>query len=136
MFLLALEGQEKTLSPDHPSTLMTIYKLGLLYAGQNRLEEAEILYMRALSGAEKIATHDQISSLALRTIVRLSNLYRQQDRVDKAEAMYQRALAGQDRKSGQDHDYKFRTFNMLGDIYSEQGRLEEAKAMYERGRLL
>lgn len=92
--------------------------------------------MRALSGAEKIATHDQISSFALRTIVRLSNLYRQQERVDKAEAMYQRALAGQDRKSGQDHDYKVRTFNMLGDIYSEEGRLEEAKAMYERGRLL
>ncbi|MCJ1345259.1 hypothetical protein MMC31_003465, partial [Peltigera leucophlebia] len=128
MFLRALERQENTLSPDHPSTLMTIYKLGLLYAEQNRLEEAEILYMRALSGAEKIATPDQISSLALRTIVHLSNLYRQQDRVDKAEAMYQRALAGQDRKIGQDHDYKVRTFNMLGDIYSEQGRLEEAKA--------
>lgn len=79
MFLLALEEQEKILSPDHPSTLMTIYKLGLLYAEQNRLDEAEILYMRALSGAEKIATQDQILIFALKTIVRLTNLYRQQD---------------------------------------------------------
>lgn len=124
------------MSPEHPSNIMTIYKLGLLYEEQNRLEEAEILYLRALSGAEKIATPNHISSLALRTIVRLSSLYRQQDRIDKVEAMYLRAVVGQEKKSGRDLDHEVCTFNMLGDIYSEQGRLEEAKAMYERGRLL
>ncbi|KAG7289881.1 hypothetical protein NEMBOFW57_006258 [Staphylotrichum longicolle] len=50
----ALQGKEKALGRDHTSTLDTVYKLGVLYADQSRVEEAEEMYQRALQGNERI----------------------------------------------------------------------------------
>src|SRR5204862_526740 len=50
MYQRALEGKEKALGRDHTSTLVTVNNLGLLYADQGRLTEAEPMYQRALSG--------------------------------------------------------------------------------------
>jgi hypothetical protein len=40
MFRRALEGKEKALGINHTSTLGTVNNLGLLYAGQGKLEKA------------------------------------------------------------------------------------------------
>src|SRR4051794_18257854 len=53
MYLRALAGEEKALGPDHSSTLDTVNRLGVLYAGQGKLEQAEKMYLRALAGLEK-----------------------------------------------------------------------------------
>jgi len=50
MYQRALKGSEKALGRDHTSTLNTVYNLGLFYADQGRLTEAESMYQRALSG--------------------------------------------------------------------------------------
>ncbi|KIW32510.1 uncharacterized protein PV07_04047 [Cladophialophora immunda] len=49
----ALQGYEKTLGPEHTSTLDIVHNLGLLYSNQGKLKEAEEMYERALQGCEK-----------------------------------------------------------------------------------
>ena len=44
MYQRALEGYKKALRPDHTSTLSTVNNLGLLYADQGKLGEAEKMY--------------------------------------------------------------------------------------------
>jgi hypothetical protein len=45
-----MNGREKTLGPDHKSTLTTVRNLGSLYKKQSKLKEAEDMYQRALKG--------------------------------------------------------------------------------------
>jgi len=53
MYRRALDGKEKAWGPEHTSTLTTVNNLGLLYADQGKLAEAEKMYRRALDGKEK-----------------------------------------------------------------------------------
>jgi Tfp pilus assembly protein PilF len=48
MYIRALQGKEEALGPDHISTLDTVHNLGMLYAHQGKLAEAEKMYIRAL----------------------------------------------------------------------------------------
>ena len=52
MFVRALAGKEKTLGPNHTSTLETVHNLGNLYSNQGKLVEAELVYQRALLGLQ------------------------------------------------------------------------------------
>jgi hypothetical protein len=47
MYIRALQGCEEALGPGHTSTLQTVNNLGLFYADQNKLAEAEKMYIRA-----------------------------------------------------------------------------------------
>jgi tetratricopeptide (TPR) repeat protein len=47
MYQRALQGNEKTLGPEHTSTLRTVNNLGNLYKSQGKLDEAEQMYQRA-----------------------------------------------------------------------------------------
>ncbi|KAK4097173.1 hypothetical protein N658DRAFT_561942 [Parathielavia hyrcaniae] len=92
MYQRALEGKEKALGRDHTSTLDTVNNLGVLYADQGRLAEAESMYQRALEGKEKALGRDHTSTLD--TVNNLGLLYKDQGRLTEAESMYQRALSG------------------------------------------
>ena len=52
MYERALAGYEKALGPDHTSTLRTVHNLGILYADQGKLGEAERMHQRALVGSK------------------------------------------------------------------------------------
>jgi tetratricopeptide (TPR) repeat protein len=92
MYQRAVEGKEKALGRDHPSTLDTVNNLGILYADQGRLTEAESMYQRALEGCEKALGRDHPSTLD--TVNNLGIFYADQGRLAEAESMYQRALSG------------------------------------------
>ena len=49
----SLAGFEKTLGPEHTSTLNMVNYLGILYADLGCLHDAEIMFNRALAGREK-----------------------------------------------------------------------------------
>ncbi|SLM38811.1 nb-arc and tpr domain protein [Lasallia pustulata] len=53
MYRRALEGYEKAWGPEHTSTLDVVNNLGLLYAGQGKMAEAEAMYRRALEGSRQ-----------------------------------------------------------------------------------
>jgi tetratricopeptide (TPR) repeat protein len=54
MYQRALRGYEKVWGLEHTSTLDTVNNLGILYASQGKLIEAEQMYQRALQGYEKV----------------------------------------------------------------------------------
>ena len=58
----ALKGRAKAWGPAHSSTLDTVNNLGLLYADLGRLEEAEVMYQRALKGYEKALGREAVRS--------------------------------------------------------------------------
>jgi tetratricopeptide (TPR) repeat protein len=62
MYQRALAGKAKALGPHHLSTLHTVYNLGLLYSGQDKLKEAEEMYQRALAGKEKALGPDRLET--------------------------------------------------------------------------
>jgi tetratricopeptide (TPR) repeat protein len=72
--------------------------LGLLYADQGKLAEAEEMFQRALRGYEKAWGPDHISTL--NKVHNLGNLYKNQGKLVQAEEMYQRALRGYERTLG------------------------------------
>ncbi|KAJ6073234.1 hypothetical protein N7467_011319 [Penicillium canescens] len=107
-----------------------LHSLGLLYADQGRLQEAQEMYERALKGKEKTRGLKHMSTLD--TVNNLGLLYADQGRLQKAEEMYKRALEGKEKAWGPWHPSTLDTVNNLGIIYADQDRLQEAEAMYER----
>ncbi|OCK72888.1 FabD/lysophospholipase-like protein, partial [Lepidopterella palustris CBS 459.81] len=83
------------ISADRKETGVMVYAihgLGMLYANQGKLGEAEKMYQRALQGYEKALGAEHTSTL--NTVNNLGNLYADQGKLGKAEKMYQRALQG------------------------------------------
>ncbi|KAH8587304.1 P-loop containing nucleoside triphosphate hydrolase protein [Bisporella sp. PMI_857] len=106
------------------------YNLGLLYADQGKLAEAESMYERALAGKEKALGAEHTSTLD--TVNNLGLLYADQGKLAEAESMYERALAGKEKALGAEHISTLDTVNNLGNLYKSQGKLAEAESMYER----
>ena len=81
------------LGSEHISTLDTVNSLGLLYADQGKVDEAEKMYQRAINGFEKTLGPRLVSTYvpALNTA---AILYVALGRTDEAIDMYYRALCG------------------------------------------
>jgi tetratricopeptide (TPR) repeat protein len=133
MFQRALLGREKTLSPEHTSTLDTVNCLGNLYKEQGKLREAEEMYQRALLGREKVLGPEHTSTLG--TVNNIGNLCVAQGKLDRAAEMYQRALSGREKTLGPECPSTLSIFNNIGNLYRIQGKLEPAEQMYQRALL-
>ncbi|KAH8704348.1 hypothetical protein GQ44DRAFT_778188 [Phaeosphaeriaceae sp. PMI808] len=107
-----------------------LHMLGILYADQGKLAEAEAMYSRVLQGKEEALGPKHTSTLD--TINNLGNLYKDQGKLAEAEAMYSRALQGKEEALGPKHTSTLNTVNNLGNLYTNQGKLAEAEAMYNR----
>jgi tetratricopeptide (TPR) repeat protein len=77
------------------TVLHAIHQLGMLYANQGKLGEAEQMYERALRGYEAALGSDlsQQYRPALNTLENKGDLYPLQAEIPKAQAMYARALS-------------------------------------------
>jgi broad specificity phosphatase PhoE/Tfp pilus assembly protein PilF len=130
MYQRALVGKEKSLGPDHTSTLDALHTLGNFYENQWKLQEAEEMYQRAVVGLERVLGPDHTSTLdALHT---LGNLYKDQWKWQEAEEMYQRVVVGLERVLGPDHTSTLDAVHALGNLYEDLGKLQEAEEMYQR----
>ncbi|KAI1316137.1 kinesin light chain [Xylariaceae sp. FL0255] len=127
-----------------------LHKLGLLYADQGKLAEAEAMYARALRGYEKAWGPEHTSTLT--TVNNLGALYADQGKLAEAEVMFERALRGKEKAWGPEHTSTLTTralrgkekawgpehtstldtVNNLGALYADQGKLAEAEVMSER----
>ena len=105
MYERALRGKEIALGAEHTSTLDTVYNLGILYADQGKLAEAETMYERALRGFETAHGADNITTYipALNTLWGLGSLFEYQANFAKARIMYSKALIGYEKVVGLDH---------------------------------
>ncbi|ENH98684.1 hypothetical protein COCC4DRAFT_54853 [Bipolaris maydis ATCC 48331] len=114
------EKEQKTL-------LDAVHLLGLLYARQGKLSEAEQMYKRALRGKEETLGPKHLSTLA--TVGNIGMLFKEQGKFIEAEQMLKRAL----------EEYKalepgnlltFKTVANLGLLYKERSRFADAERMY------
>jgi tetratricopeptide (TPR) repeat protein len=110
--------------------LDAIHCLGLLYAKQGKLGEAEQMYERALRGYEEALGPNH--TLTLGTVNNLGLLYKDQGKLVEAEQMYKRALQGYEEALGPNHTLTLDTVINLGILYKVQGKLMEAGQMLER----
>ncbi|KAK2608781.1 hypothetical protein QQS21_002638 [Conoideocrella luteorostrata] len=101
------------------------HRLGNLFMDQDKLQEAEEMYLRALQGFEKTWGPDHTSTLD--TVYSLGILYKNQGKLQEAEEMFLRALQGKEKAWGPDHTLTLDTVNSLGVLYANQGKLQEAE---------
>jgi tetratricopeptide (TPR) repeat protein len=106
------------------------HKLGLLYASQGKLAEAEQMYHWALQEKERVLGVEH--TLTLDTVHNLGNLYLNQGKLNKAEQMYLRALEGYEKALSIEHTSTLDTINNLGVLYQGQGKLTKAEQMFQR----
>ncbi|MCJ1348933.1 hypothetical protein MMC31_007166, partial [Peltigera leucophlebia] len=98
-------------TPDNGNINRAIHRLGGLYADQDRMQEAEALFRRALEGYEKAWGPEHTSTLD--TVNNLGVLYADQGKMPEAEAMYRRALEGYEKAWGPEHTSTLNTVNNL-----------------------
>jgi tetratricopeptide (TPR) repeat protein len=134
MYERALEGYEKAWGREHTSTLDTVNNLGLLYAIQGRLQEAEAMYERALAGYEKAWGREHTETLD--TVNNLGLLYADQGRLQEAEAMYERALEGYEMAFGATSPFTYipalNTLMNYGLLCENNGKVDTALLYYQR----
>ncbi|KAK2612718.1 hypothetical protein QQS21_001335 [Conoideocrella luteorostrata] len=118
-----IQGSDKDLD-------WVFHNLGILYAEQGKLQEAEEMYARALQEKEKTWGPDHTSSLE--TVHSLGCLYAYQGKLQEAEEMFVPTLQGKEKVWGPDHTSSLATVHSLGRLYAKQGKLQEAKEMYAR----
>jgi len=104
--------------------------LGILYADQSMLKEAERFYGLALKGREEAFGPNNLSTLE--TVNNLGNLYSNQGKLIEAEVMYRRALEGYENALDSNISSILDTVNNLGSLYSSQDKLKDAEDMYKR----
>jgi tetratricopeptide (TPR) repeat protein len=92
--------------------------LGNIYRSQGKLDEAEMMYQRALQGFEKAWGPDHVTTLD--TVNNLGLLYKSQGKLDEAEKMYWRALRGKAKAWGPDHTSTLTTVSDLGNLYADE----------------
>jgi tetratricopeptide (TPR) repeat protein len=105
------------------------HRLGDLLRDQEKLNDAEQMYQRAMSAGEKALGPNHTSTLV--TVHNLGMLYWKQGKPEEAEQMYQRALHVYEKELGPDHISTIQTVICLGVLYSEQGKLNEAEEMFQ-----
>ena len=134
MYQRALQGYEKALGPDHPSTLLTVNNLGKLYADQGKLGEAEKMFERALQGYEKALGAEHTSTLL--TVNNLGLLYKYQGKLGEAGKMFERALQGYEEALGHERVNTYipalNTTENFAMLYVEIDRADKAGNMYSR----
>jgi tetratricopeptide (TPR) repeat protein len=95
MYERALRGYETLGLDNNAPTLNTINNLGILYAIQGKLGEAERMFDRTLRGYEALSSvRIQQYLPALNTLQNMGDLYATRAESAKARAIYTRALSG------------------------------------------
>jgi tetratricopeptide (TPR) repeat protein len=125
-----LEGNEKVLECEHPSTLTSINNLGNMHFGQGKYTLAEILLRQALEGCEEVLGREHPDML--NNVSNLANVLDNQGRYEAAEAMHQHALEAREKVLGCEHPSALSSINDLGNVISKQGKYEEVQAIYRR----
>ena len=93
--LVSAPLHEKAWGAEHTSTLDTVNNLAVLYKNQDKMAEAEEMYIRALKGYEKAWGAEHTSTL--NTVNTLAILYSDQGKMAEAEEMLLRALKGKEK---------------------------------------
>jgi len=127
----AMTIRESLLGRDHPLVARVAYGLGALRWHQDRLDESEAAYRRALAIDERPGGD---STEMARDLMGLAVLEVQRKRYAQAETLMKRSIDVQARHLGPDHLALAPALNNLGALYWMMGRYGDALPLYERVR--
>ena len=134
MYQWALKTDKKhsegEVDPDPDLTARIHNSLGILYMAREKLDKAETMCQRALTGFEKLSGSDTKDTMMV--INNLGIIYKRQGKLAEAEAMYKRALAWYTETLGSDHVDTVGTVSNLALVYRAQGNLAEAESSLKR----
>jgi serine/threonine protein kinase/tetratricopeptide (TPR) repeat protein len=128
----AAKGLERTLGPDHHSTLGTLQNLASAYEEVGRFPEAIALLERVRDA--QMAKHGPDHQSTLSALNNLATAYDSAGKLPEAIALFERVRYAQIAKLGPDHPDTLFTLHNLAGAYWEVGRLPEAIALYGRVR--
>lgn len=101
--------------------------LGSVYAEQEKWNEAETFFVKAIEIRERVGDKD--SNEITYALSNLGLVYAEQKKYDKAEVILRRAITI--REKTQSPDLAVALLN-LGKVYAEQKKLTEAQVVYEK----
>jgi tetratricopeptide (TPR) repeat protein len=116
---------------DHTSYALALNTLAIVYVAQQRYDEAEGLYRRAMAIQEKVLGDDHPD--VAHTLTNLSLVYSLQRRFGEAEVVLRRALEIREKAVGESDMTIAMTLSLLASACLGQGKDQEAKALEERG---
>jgi tetratricopeptide (TPR) repeat protein len=126
----ALEIDEQSLGPQHPTVATDLNNLAQLLQATNRLEQAEPLYRRALAINEDAYPADHpavaLSCLCVGYLLKATN------RLEQAEPLYRRALEIWEESLGEDHPQVAAGLNNLALLLQATNRLDQAEPLMRR----
>ncbi|MBK8269927.1 MAG: serine/threonine protein kinase [Planctomycetes bacterium] len=124
----ALAIRRSKLGNDHPDTLTSINKMGMLLQDQGKLGEAEPLYRESLKGRRRVLGDEHRDTIAS---INNMGLYLQlQGKLDEAEPYCRDALEKYRRILGNEDKNTLNAIQNMGFLLLEQGKVEEAEAFY------
>lgn len=126
----AMEGKKIAHGPDHPSTLKSINRLGLLLIDKGNYEAAETLLRRSLKIGNKVRVPDSINTLNI--INSLGIILWTKIDYQKAEDLYRGVLEGYLTAHGKDHPNTLKIINNLANLLSDKGDYDGAEVFYLR----
>ncbi len=119
---------EKHLNSTDPRLVAAIADLGKSWHTQNRLKEAEELYLRVLEINKKTLRQEHRSALTIMN--NLALVYQDQCRWNEAETLHTQVLETRKRALGQEHLQTLATMDDLASATRAQGRLKEAEELH------
>ena len=96
-------------------------QVGSMLEEQGRIEEAEILFHRALTGRERVSGIDHPSTLII--VGNLGSIYQDQGQLEKAELFFQRAYEGCERVLGLDDPETLTAMCNLGLLLKKKKKI-------------
>ncbi|PGG95771.1 hypothetical protein GX51_08124 [Blastomyces parvus] len=122
-----METRKKKLGVDHPSTLVSIDILALVYSRQGRLDAAEELNVEAMKIKKTNLGADHPDTLV--SMTNLASIYWTRGRLDAAEELNVQAMKISKTIFGADHPYTLTSMGNLANTYRSQGRLDAAEEL-------
>jgi tetratricopeptide (TPR) repeat protein len=107
----AVEGREKVLGKEHPSTLTSVNNLAVMLQDQGKYDEAEPMNRRAVEGYENALGKEHPDTL--------NSVYCQRKRYDTASELYQRACDAYKRILSSQHPITVACCNDYSSIVNE-----------------
>ena len=119
---------QEHLPAQHPDTTVTLNGLALLYYSQGKYNEAEPLYLEALTIERTILpNHPKLAA----TLSNLALLYGLQGKYSEAEPLFLEALAIDRASLPSNHPDLAKGLNNLAALYYSQGKYNEAEPLFQ-----
>ncbi|MBI4480927.1 MAG: tetratricopeptide repeat protein [Acidobacteria bacterium] len=127
VYCRALTIAEREMAPDHAQSYRILRELAFLAAAQNRPEEAEQYYLRALEPSQSAGAVEADELVTTRSY--LGDLYRNQGRYAESAAQYSQAMALLKQASHKDR-LGIGVLYRLGQLAADQGNFRRAESLY------